>query len=147
MNLYVQDSGRWYDGKGNLLGVGYAGGNKGMNPEGVNNPSLSSEANVGPLPSGLYKIGRPFNHDVCGKYFMPLSPNPDNQMFGRSGFGVHGDLIAAAGQQKASDGCVILALGVREQIGARLAVDDDLEVVATQMDPTGSNEVSGTKES
>lgn len=51
-------------------------------------------------------------------------------MFGRGGFGIHGDLIGAVGLRKASDGCPIQSLDVRHSIGEDLAVDDDLEVVA-----------------
>jgi hypothetical protein len=143
VNRFAQDTGRWYNDAGSLLGVGYSGGNKGNDPEGVNNPALQNLACVGPLPCGFYKIGQPYDHATCGPYFMPLTPAPGNTMYGRGGFGVHGDDVRFPGQKKASDGCIILALGVRQEIGGNLAVNDDLEVVAS-MDPISQNVSNGT---
>lgn len=130
MNVYVQSTGAFYDGNGDFLWRGYSGGNRGNDPEGVNNPELQDVPCVGPLPVGLYRIGEPHDHPTCGRYFIPLTPHPDNHMFGRGGFGIHGDLITAVGQQRASDGCIILPLSVREKIGA--GSDLDLQVVATR---------------
>lgn len=128
MNTYEQASGRWYDDNWNLLGVGYAGGDQGHVPEGVNNPDMQEIAETGPLPRGFYTIGKPYDHPKCGMFYMPLTPNLANIMYGRGGFGVHGDLVTAIGRREASDGCIILARDVREAIWN--AGDPDLQVVS-----------------
>jgi Protein of unknown function (DUF2778) len=129
MNIFESSSGKFYNDVPDLLAIGYAGGDCGARPDGVNNPALQNVVDVGPLPVGLYRIGPPFDHGTKGPYFMSLTPDPANEMYGRSGFGIHGDLITAPGQQKASDGCIILPKLVREQIWN--SGDHDLRVVAT----------------
>ena len=142
MNTYSQLTGRVYDTNGVLLGVGYAGGDKGNVPEGVNNPEMQDVPNVGPLPCGFYVMGTPYDHPVCGPFFIPLTPNPANRMFGRGGFGMHGDLIDAPGQHKASDGCIIMARDVRETLAA--GIDHDLHVISGIIIPVDvDGEVSG----
>lgn len=130
MYTWESSTGKCYDDNGLLLAFGYAGGDEGHAPEGVNNPYLQDVPNVGPLPSGFYTIGKPYDHPKCGECFLPLTPASDNEMFGRGGFGIHGDLVSAPGQKKASDGCIILPLDVRQKIGSKLAVDHDLRVIA-----------------
>lgn len=144
MNVYEQATGRWYGGNDILMGAGYAGGDCGNDLAGVNNPAVEDIPNVGPLPCGWYKIGAPYNHPKCGEFFIPLTPQPGNEMFGRGGFGVHGDLKSSPGACKASDGCIILALGVRQAIAANLAIDDDLKVVSgIEVFPDVDGEISG----
>jgi len=128
MNIYSQLTGRIYGTYDTLLGVGYAGGDKGNDPEGVNNPAMQGVPNSGPLPCGFYVMGAPYDHPTCGEFFIPLTPNPTNRMFGRGGFGIHGDLIDAPGQHKASDGCIILSRDVREILAA--SIDHDLKVIS-----------------
>jgi non-ribosomal peptide synthetase component E (peptide arylation enzyme) len=41
-----------------------------------------------------------------GPYVLPLAPWPNNNMFGRNGFYIHGD--TAARNQTASNGCIVL---------------------------------------
>jgi len=43
-----------------------------------------------------------------------LSPHPDNEMFGRGSFRIHGDSIKNPGT--ASHGCIIAPRSVREKI-------------------------------
>jgi hypothetical protein len=129
LNLYVQNTGRLYNDHGALLGVGYAGGDQGKCPESVNNPLMQNVPFCGPLPCGFYKIGEPFKHMICGEYFLPLYPNPANDMLGRGGFGIHGDRIAEAGKKKASDGCIVMSRDVREAIWD--GGDHELQVVST----------------
>ncbi len=84
---------------------------------GVNNPDLQDIRNVGPLPAGTYLIGpakEPI--DRLGPVALPLTPNPDNQMFGRDEFFIHGD--NAQMNHTASDGCIILPRNIRDQIVA-----------------------------
>lgn len=103
------------------VGHGYAG-----HGEGLNNPSMCNVPDVGPLPVGNYKIGQPIHDDHVGVFALPLTPNPDNQMFGRSAFFIHGDNPAL--NHTASDGCIIMARAIRNDISN--SADDDLIVKA-----------------
>ncbi len=47
---------------------------------------------------------------------MYLQPDPHNQMFGRSGFFMHGDSLAHPGQS--SEGCIVMPEDVRELVAA-----------------------------
>lgn len=81
--------------------------------EGVNNPALESVHNVGPIPGGLWDIGAPQDTVTHGSYVLPLTPHSDTVTYGRSGFLIHGDSLAHAGERTASLGCVIVAHTVR----------------------------------
>lgn len=98
---------------GAFVAVGYAGGNCGSNPEGVNNPSMQNVPKIGPLPQGTYTVGEPIAESKLGPFALPLQPMPSNEMFGRSDFYCHGD-TAVPGQ--ASEGCIILARPIRNEI-------------------------------
>ena len=90
MYFYSQTSGVLQQGTDETLetlGTGYAGGNCGKNPEGVNNPAMQCVVCVGPLPRGLYTIGRPQDPVThLGPCAMPLDPGGSNVMCGRYGF-------------------------------------------------------------
>lgn len=108
MWTYEQRSGDLlYDGK--VVASGYSGAG-----EGKNNPEFQWKPNVGPLPQGYYTIGPPHETPTHGPYVLTLTPFPQNQMFGRSAFLIHGDSIKAAGT--ASHGCIILGRIAREAI-------------------------------
>jgi hypothetical protein len=106
---YHQSNGELYDSAGDLIGTGYSG-----SPIGKNDPADQDIADVGPIPCGDYTIGEPFNAVDTGPYSMDLSPAPTNEMFGRSGFRMHGDSIAHPGC--ASEGCVIMPPEVRQAV-------------------------------
>ena len=130
MNRYEQSTGRWYDAKGLLLGVGFSGydpdpSRKGEPGEGVNHPELDGVKNVGPLPCGRYRILSPFTHPTTGAYSMRLDPLPGNQMKGRGNFLIHGDSRLKPGT--GSHGCIIFPRAIRELIWA--TGDRELEVV------------------
>jgi hypothetical protein len=110
---------------GAYVATGYAGGNCGQNPEGINNPDMQDVPKVGPLPQGKYTFGMPVEGTHLGPYAIPLIPDAGNQMFGRSGFYCHGDTSVP---RSASEGCMIFARGTRNQIGN--SPDEDLEVVS-----------------
>lgn len=118
---FVQSSGELLR-DGDLVGVGYSG-----HGEGKNDPAMQSIPNVGPLPCGQYRIGIPYNSESHGPYVLSLTASPENRMFGRAGFLIHGDSILRPGE--ASHGCIILLRSVREAI--HLSGDTALEVVAT----------------
>lgn len=110
------------DPSGTVIGQGYTGHGLGLN-----NPVDEGIHNVGPLPEGKYTIG-PFYDDPHGKgpIVAHLIPSPLNEMYGRSGFMIHGD--TAAHNQTASEGCIVLAHNLRQAIASSL--DRDLLVVA-----------------
>ena len=103
-----------------LVGVGYAG-----SPAGKNNPDMQNVAVTGPLPRGTYTICAPQNSPHTGPFTLDLTPDPDNEMFGRSEFRIHGDNVEHPGT--ASEGCIIMARAIREQIWT--SGDHELEVV------------------
>src|SRR5262249_50933121 len=97
---------------GVFMGFGYSG----HPPDGVNNPAKEDVANVGPIPRGKWYIGQFVDKPHLGPCVAPLIPDSSTQTFGRSGFYIHGD--NAQGNHSASDGCIILAPTIREQIKA-----------------------------
>jgi len=109
---------------GNEVGIGYSG-----NTSGLNNPDAQDEHMVGPAPQGFYTIGAAENHPRLGPLAMPLEPHSSNQMFGRSGFFIHGD--NAAMDHTASDGCLIFSHEIRLMISQLVANgDDSLNIIA-----------------
>jgi hypothetical protein len=82
---------------------GYAG-----HGTGVNNPGMQDQHDVGPLPQGRYIMTALVDSPHTGHATIILDPDPTNQMFGRSGFRIHGD--NGAGNRTASNGCIIVGL-------------------------------------
>lgn len=113
---YVQRTGELFGPDGQLMCVGYSGKDDGdgiVEPgEGKNDPSKQTERGVGPLPVGDYAIGPPFTHPRIGEYILRLEPMEGTQMFGRSGFLIHGGNPAGG----ASEGCIVVPRLVRERI-------------------------------
>jgi len=72
---------------------------------GLNNPALENQHDVGPLPRGRYRMTSLIDSPHTGLATIILDPDPANQMFGRSGFRIHGD--NSAQNHTASDGCII----------------------------------------
>lgn len=101
------------------FGAGYSG-----QPECKNDPAKCDQKDRGPIPPGFYTIGEPCDTETHGPFVLPLTPHPDNEMYGRSGFLMHGDSVKHPGT--ASHGCIILPRAVRETVH-RLD-DRDLEV-------------------
>lgn len=106
---YEVTTGRMYKDDGSLVGVGYSGA-----PGFKNNASMQQVPDKGPLPSGTYTINSPVDTQTHGPFVMWLTPDPGNNMFGRSAFGIHGDSVVSPGS--ASEGCVIMSKDVRQQI-------------------------------
>jgi hypothetical protein len=79
--------------------------------------------NTGPIPKGSYSIGNAFRHPKKGPVVMRLTPSGTQNMFGRSGFLIHGNNV----RNDASQGCIILSRPIRSQISA--SSDRDLTVV------------------
>lgn len=113
--VYHQGTGQLQhvDSQGNTtnVGQGYAGRGAGLDNSGMQNVP-----NVGPLPQGTYNIGSEQNNDNGHlRDSMRLMPSPDNQMFGRSGFLIHGP--HAHDHLDSSNGCIVLVRPLRDRIG------------------------------
>jgi hypothetical protein len=106
--FYSQSSGN-LSLNGQFVATGYSG-----HGEGCCNPTLQDDAMVGPIPRGIYTIGAEFTDPEKGPLVMHLLPAPQNTMFGRSGFLIHGD--NAQRNRSASEGCIILDHPFRQQI-------------------------------
>ena len=111
MWTYRQSTGELSDLHGEIIAAGYSGSG-----EGKNNSAMQNVPCVGPIPCGVYRIGYVRDTLEHGPFAMPLVPDAANQMFGRSGFMMHGDSIEHPGC--ASEGCIILSRAVREAVSA-----------------------------
>ena len=107
MWTYSQGTGRLTDKHGKHIATGYSG--KG---QGKNNCDMQHVKNVGPIPRGLYTIGKPYDSKKVGPFALPLKPNSENEMHGRGSFLFHGDNRDGT----ASAGCIILPRKVRNLI-------------------------------
>lgn len=106
---------------GALVAKGYSG-----HEEGYDNPALQHVRCVGPIPQGKWIVeGPPFDTEIHGPFVLRLQPAPGTNTFGRSGFLMHGDSKRHPGM--ASEGCIIMARPVREQVWD--SGDRDLEVI------------------
>jgi hypothetical protein len=106
---------------GSLVATGYSG-----NGIGKNSTLYQNRIDVGPIPMGSYEIGPAMNSPQMGPHVMSLTPFLSNEMYGRSGFFIHGDAINDPGH--ASDGCVVMPLQTR--IAISTSGDDVLDVVS-----------------
>ena len=109
MWTYEQVNGRLYDWRPLIVGEGYAGRDSGKNA-----PEAQDQKGIGPLPQGLYTIQPPKDDATVGHYAMRLIPFPENQMFGRSSFFIHGDSMDDPGN--ASHGCIVMNRIVRTRV-------------------------------
>lgn len=116
---YEQESGQLSQ-NGADVAIGYSGAGNGKN-----NPSMQDVQSIGPIPQGRYTITEPHDTATHGPYVLGLTPHPENEMFGRSAFLIHGDSVKAPGT--ASKGCIIMPRKVREEIWD--SGDTALEVV------------------
>lgn len=91
------------------VATGYAGRDKGKN-----NPLMQDVPNTGPLPCGWYTLEAPVDTKTHGPYVLWLEPDKENQMFGRSAFGIHGDSVRDPGT--ASEGCMIFPRWARQKM-------------------------------
>lgn len=119
MITYIQSTGELLADNGGLWGIGYAG-----REDGRNNPAAQHKRGIGPLPTGMYTMGKEYDDPKKGPCVIPLTPNPNNNMLGRSGFLIHGDNST----HTASRGCIIMGPVVRRRI-AKLE-DRVLQVIA-----------------
>lgn len=87
-----------------------------------NDPAAQHRPFAGPLPRGLYTIA-PATADGgrLGHNVMELIPDPNNDMYGRDDFFIHGDVAE-------SQGCIILDDAARNALAA--SPDRQLQVIA-----------------
>lgn len=122
MYTYHQATGV-FERDGVTLFTGYAG-----HEVGVNNPGLQDRSEVGPLPQGRYTMSQfVAQAKKTGLGTLRLKPDAANQMFGRSGFCIHGD--NSVQNRSASTGCIIIGRAADRQ-AIWNDPDHDLEVVA-----------------
>ena len=126
MWIYKQSTGLLNDPDGKHIATGYAGGNCGKNPEGINNSAMQDKHSIGPLPQGLYTFGTPLLQSHLGPFAIPLIPNPSNEMYGRSAFYCHGD--KSDPPRSASEGCIIMPRAIRNSMWQ--SDDHQLQVIA-----------------
>jgi hypothetical protein len=113
---YVQESGELLR-DGLHFAVGYSGYDDPVTGQmGWNNPELERVEGVGPIPVGRYFIGPPRDTLTHGPFVLPLTPDPANEMFGRSEFLIHGDSKEHPGT--ASRGCIIMGPDIRKLVAA-----------------------------
>jgi hypothetical protein len=118
---FKQGSGLLWNDDGTVRSVGWAG-----QREGKNNPAMQDVPKTGPLPVGEYTINEPHDSPHTGPYTMDLTPSPNNNMFGRDDFRIHG--AAFEHPELSSEGCIIMPKPVREKIWT--SGDRKLTVVA-----------------
>lgn len=83
---------------------------------GKNYHEAQDQPGVGPLPCGWYTLGDPIpQHPRVGHYAIPLIPDAGNEMFGRSGFFIHGASMNPAKAGQESHGCIIASFPVRQE--------------------------------
>lgn len=107
---YEQSTGLLRSGDGRVLAQCYSGYQNGKN-----NPAMQNVIGVGPVPQGGYTLtgpeaAGPGETSPHGPYVIRLVPDPENEMYDRAGFLIHGDSIQHPGT--ASHGCVIPLTGV-----------------------------------
>jgi hypothetical protein len=101
----------------------YSGGGPTGSGSFRNNPVAQQFRDLGTLPQGQYTISPAHGVPGKGPCVMALTPAPTNNMFGRSGFLIHGD--NAARNFTASDGCIVAPPEVRQQIADLVAAGED----------------------
>ncbi len=96
------------------VGSGYSGNFGGLNPDNPqNNPNDENQPYRGPIPAGGYTINPCVTSSSMGPVACSLTPDPTNNMHGRTGFWIHGGNGITTTQ---SDGCIILPRNVRQII-------------------------------
>jgi hypothetical protein len=95
--------------------------------------------NVGPIPTGYYKIGTPYDSPNTGIFTLPLTPFSDNEMFGRSEFKMHGsapnvdnDGFITGTKTPVSEGCIIMPHDVRQNV-YNISINEDINIIDNEI--------------
>lgn len=107
---YSQSTGHLTDEQGNVVAVGFAGNDSrpGVNPQhipGYCNPEAEAIHLIGPLPRGLYDVGKWQRYPKVGSYAAPLT-QIEGESFGRNGFFIHGP--SEEDPLNSSEGCIVI---------------------------------------
>jgi len=121
MWTYQQSTTKLQSPTGIITSFGWAG-----QGDGKNNPAMQGVKGIGPLPVGVYTIGEPHDSPHTGPYTMDLTPDPSNNMLGRSDFRIHG--ASYMRPELSSEGCIIQPREIRENIWN--SGDRTIEVIA-----------------
>src|SRR5580658_4798860 len=91
-----------------MIGSGYSGA-----PGYIGQPTDVGIPDKGPIPPGWYGIGADTGEK--GPLTLPLTPDPETVMYGRSGFLIHGANAAkdVNGLEASSEGCIVAPHDVR----------------------------------
>ena len=108
---FDSSTGNLTDPNGVFIEEGYAGGFLGTVPDAINNKAYQYIAKTGPLPVGIYTMGAAVEGTHLGPLAIPLTPDPSNDMRGRSGFYIHADTIGHP--RCASEGCIVMSRATR----------------------------------
>lgn len=95
--------------------------------QGRNNINMVSKIGVGPIPPGLYKMGKSYDNPHLGPCTINLDPIAHTITFGRSLFRIHGNNLS----NDASHGCIVVPIrGFREEIARQIELGFDvIEVI------------------
>jgi len=107
---YSQSAGLITNNDGATVALGWAG-----HGQGLNNPIMEDVQAVGPLPRGLYRVGKWQNHPRLGPMCAPLT-QIEGETFGRSGFWVHGPAIDPRRTGQESEGCIVIPRPGRQAV-------------------------------
>lgn len=88
------------DSRGLIFSDGYSGNGKWKN-----DVASCNVKGHGPLPLGKYRMTQMFKSARTGPGAIRLEPFPDNVMYGRGDFEIHGESASHPGE--ASDGCIV----------------------------------------
>lgn len=111
---YCQEEGTLWTPEGALAGKGFSG-----HDSGVNNPAMQRQANIGPIPQGVWEIsGMDQGPSFMGPVAIEITPLPETVTFGRNGFYLHGDTTEDVVEhtQHASHGCIVMPRATREAV-------------------------------
>lgn len=106
-------------------GIFFARGYAGYG-EGKNNPAMQTVHDIGPIPTGKWRMTAMMDLPANGPRCIRLAPMEGTQTWGRDGFLIHGDSLARPGM--ASHGCIVIGRTQRELMW--MTEDRVLEVVA-----------------
>lgn len=122
---YEVETGWLYSPAGRKLACGYSG-RKGICR---NNVAYERVAKCGPIPRGIWLMGRPVKSAAMGPLAIPLAwTTPGEIPGGRSAFFIHGDNVRG----DASIGCIILPRDVRFVLAES---DDSILLVRSAYQP------------
>jgi hypothetical protein len=139
MLFYEIRSGTWASPTGAILVTGCEAGNDNVAKD-MNNPASVGLRDRGPLPPGRYSIGPLGYQAAVRSQGCLLTPFPENDMLGRSGFYLHlrnSRHLAPDGTNASSDGCITFAAfsELASITAAAVADDRTVMVVASLHEP------------